>query len=173
MLENIVIGIVSGVVASIAASAIFLYATRRKVSDIKLSDDIILNKDGVILVKFVNKTSNPIAGVKVLMYGAKYNNAAKSSVVFSLISEKAIPFVHGFSKHDKQLKYAIVASLPLNDGATYDDILAEYHDVHIWIIGADTYYGNHIATNKTYDLATIKKDSIFELGENTGTRLLS
>lgn len=170
MLENILVGLISGVAASVVASFVFLYATRRQVSDIKMSKDIIL-KDSVLMVKFVNTSKQPIAGVKVLMYGAKYKNANKSSVHFCLLSEKTIPFIHGYDKSDEQLKFAIVASLPLSD-VTIDNMKKDYHDVHIWVIGADTYYGNHVAISSVYSISDAKQGCIFELGENTATRKL-
>lgn len=77
MIENVLVGVISGLFASI----IFLFSTRRARHDVKVSDDIVL-KDGVLVVKFVNKSKAAISGVKVLMYGAKYQNDNKSFVSF-------------------------------------------------------------------------------------------
>lgn len=175
MTASIIVGIITGVISSLIASVLFLHHIKRKLPDIKISEEIITDTDPEtnqhsLAIKFINNSKNSLVDVTVTLYGDRYQNKEKSLVTYHQLSKKVIPFVHCYDESDNNCHYAIIATMPLEDGI--DKLQEEFHAISVKIIGKDALYGTYASVSQCYESSSIKNNSIFELCNNTNTRQL-
>lgn len=173
MLESIMISLLTGIVSGFVASWLFLSHTKRKLPEISVSDDMIMDTDPEtdqcsLAIKFVNKSPNSLVNLTVSIFGSVYQNDEKSMVHYHKISEKNIPFVSKFDRSDKQAHYAVTATLPIVEAL--EDLVKKYDDVTVKIIGLEAFYGTYATVSKSYLLSDVKKGYIFEFGDNVSAR---
>lgn len=173
MTASIIVGILTGVISSLIASVLFLHHIKRKVPDIKISDEIITDTDPEtgqhsLAIKFINNSPNSLVDVTVTLYGDQYQNKEKSLVTYHQLSKKVIPFVHGFDEKDNKCHFAIIATMPLDKGI--EDIQKDFHAISVKVIGMDALYGTYASVSQCYESSCIKSNSIFELCKNISTR---
>lgn len=175
MFSPVLVGIITGVISSLIASALFLHHVKRKLPDIKISEEIITDTDPEtqqhsLAIKFINNSVNSLVDVSVTLYGDRYQNKEKSLVTYHQLSQKVIPFVHAHDQKDPNCHYAIIATMPLDNAIA--DIKREFHAISVKIIGKDALYGTYASVSQCYESSNIKENSIFELCNNTNTRQL-
>ncbi|GEM_PF-5178374 len=173
---DFIYSIFTGIVAGLVASGIFIHYTKRKIPNIKISQEIIIDsdpdtKERTLTFKFVNLSRRPIVHLSVYLYGNIYHNSDRSMNTYCLLGEKSVPYVPKFDKKDDKFGYAIQASMLKSESS--DKILSDtksYDTLSVKITGQDAIYGTFVTITKHYDLSDIKKDYIFELGVNTNAR---
>lgn len=172
---EIIVGTLSGIIASFISSMIFLSFINNRLPKIRISEDIITENDPesgekALAVKILNDSKHSIIDVSFTLYGVEYQNDDKSLAHYKKISSKKIPFVERFDKKDDKYKYAVIATMPLHN-ITLEEIRNRYHDIMVEIIARESYYNTFSTKSIPFAPSSVKENHIFELGNITKTRV--